>query len=294
EKGGIDAVQIEATAGSEAPGAAAPVRPSRTGGQGQLPLSAPPRKGTTGAIPHPLPLTPISLAQHQLQALRATQLYPANSHTIAHIERLKHWIARAYETGALALKTETSSLDPMQTALCGLALAVAPNEAAYLPLGHREANEGETSGLFAARLSGGQITEREAPDALKPLLEDENVIKVGHDVKRDWLVLACRGIRLGAADDTMLMSYVLDAGKGAHDIDTVVTRYLGRSASRFNDVRNKDKALFTPEATPIARTAAYAAEDADVILRLWQALKPRMAADKVVSVYETLERPMPQ
>jgi DNA polymerase I len=294
EKGGIDAVQIEATAGSEVPGAAAPVRPSRTGGQGQLPLSAPPRKGTTGAIPDPLPLTPISLAQHRLEALRATKLDPAKYETIATIDRLKHWIARAYETGVLALKTETSSLDPMQTALCGLALAVAPNEAAYLPLGHREANEGETSGLFAARLSGGQITEREALDALKPLLEDENVIKVGHDVKRDWLVLACRGIRLGAADDTMLMSYVLDAGKGAHDIDSVVTRYLGRSVSRFNDVRNKDKALFTPEATPIARAAAYAGEDADVILRLWQALKPRMAAEKVVSVYETLERPMPR
>jgi DNA polymerase I len=294
QKGGIDAGQIEATAGSEVPGAAVPARPSRTGGQGQLPLSAPPRKGTTAAVSESSPLTPISLAQHRLEALRMTKLDPAKYETIATIDRLKHWIARAYETGVLALKTETSSLDPMQTSLCGLALAVAPNEAAYLPLGHREANEGETSGLFAARLSGGQITEREALVALKPLLEDENVVKVGHDVKRDWLVLACRGIRLGAADDTMLMSYVLDAGKGAHDMDSVATRYLGRSPSRFNDVKNKDKALFTPEATPIARTAAYAGEDADVTLRLWQALKPRMAAEKVVSVYETLERPMPR
>jgi len=92
----------------------------------------------------------------------------------------------------------------------------------------------------------------------------------------------------------MLMSYVLDAGKGSHDMDSVATRYLGRSPSRFNDIKNKDKALFTQEATPIARTAAYAAEDADVTLRLWQALKPRMAAEKVTRVYETLERPMPR
>src|SRR5262249_57713880 len=129
---------------------------------------------------------------------------------------------------------------------------------------------------------------------LKSILEDASIVKIGHDVKRDWLVLACRGIRLGAIDDTMLMSYVLDAGKTSHDMESVATRYLGRVPSRFNDVKSKDRALFTPEATPIARTASYAAEDADVTLRLWQALKPRMAAEKVVSVYEMLERPMPR
>src|SRR5262249_48810531 len=155
-----------------------------------------------------------------------------------------------------------------QTALCGLAIAVVPNEAAYLPLGHREASEGETSGLFAAKLCDGQISERDALEALKPLFEDACIVKIGNDIKRDWLVLACRGVRLGATDDIMLMSYVMDAGKGSHDIDSVVTRYFGRSPARFNDVKNKDKALFTPEATPIARAAAYATEDADIILRL--------------------------
>ena len=193
----------------------------------------------------------------------------------------------------LALKTETSSFDPMRTSLCGIGFAVAPNEAAYLPLGHREASESEASGLFAAKLCYGQIPEREALAALKPILEDLSVVKIGHDIKRDWLVLACRGVRIGAIDDTMLISYVLDAGNGAHDMDAVVNRYLGRSPSRFNDAKSKDKALFTPEAIPIARAATYVGEDADVTLRLWQALKPRMAAEKVVSVYETLERPMP-
>src|SRR5262249_7272526 len=137
------------------------------------------------------------------------------------------------------------------------------------------------------------IPERAALDALKPILEDLSVTKIGHDVKRDWLVLACRGVRIGAIDDTMLISYVLDAGKGAHDMDAVVGRYFERSPSRFKDVKNKDKALLTPEATPVARAASYVAEDADVTLRLWQALKPRMAAEKVATVYETLERPLP-
>ncbi len=294
-----DAAKVDAAAigaGEAAPAAPSPAKTapaqSTVGRQGQLPLLAPETKRTPSAGASET-LTPISLAQKRLEALRTAKIDAAKYETIDTIDKLKSWIARAHDAGVLALKTETSSLDPMQTSLCGLALAVGPNEAAYLPLGHREANEGETDGLFAAKLCDGQIGEKQALAALKDILEDDSVVKIGHDVKRDWLVLACRGVRLGAVDDVMLMSYVLDAGRGSHDMDAIVSRYLGRSASRFNDVKNKDKALFTPEATPIARAAAYAAEDADVILRLWQALKPRMAAEKVVTVYETLERPMP-
>jgi len=299
EKAGIDANQVgtdKDTARTTAPDSpkASSVQAGRTSGQGQLPLVAPPsRKTAFGPSPDAVRLTPISLSERRLESLRASKIDPARYETISSPDRLAHWIARAQDTGVLALKTETVSLDPMQTALCGIALAVAPNEAAYLPLGHREASEGETSGLFAAKLCTGQIAERDALAALRPILEDASIVKVGHDVKRDWLVLACRGIRLGAVDDIMLMSYVLDAGKTSHDMESVATRYLGRSPSRFNDVKNKERALFTPEATPIARTASYAAEDADVTLRLWQALKPRMAAEKVATVYETLERPMP-
>jgi DNA polymerase-1 len=287
---GLEAAAIEVGA---TPKASSTPLTSPPGRQGQLALLAPetaarPATAATEA------LTPISLSERRLEGLRATKLEPAKYETIETIDRLRYWIARAHDTGLLAIKTESSSLDPMQTALCGIALAVAPNEAAYLPLGHREANEAETSGLFAAKLCAGQVPERDALAALQPVLEDASVVKIGHDIKRDCLVLACRGIRIGAADDTMLISYVLDAGKGAHDMDAVASRYLGRSPSRFNDVKSKDRALFTPEATPIARTAAYAAEDADVTLRLWQALKPRMAAEKVVTVYETLERPMPR
>ena len=289
EKTGVDAAAVEAASKltSVAPAAA----PASAGRQGQLPLLAP----ETGRKPVGAAevFTPDTLVARRIEALRAAKIDPAKYAIIDTLAGLQKWIDRAYETGLLALKTETASLDPMQTALCGLALAVAPNEAAYLPLGHREASEGETSGLFAARLCDGQLPEKAALDALKRILEDASVTKIGHDVKRDWLVLACRGVRMGAIDDVMLISYVLDAGKGAHDMATLGNRYLDRMPSRFNDAKNKEKALFTPEATPIARAASYATEDADVTLRLWQALKPRMAAEKVVSVYETLERPMP-
>jgi DNA polymerase-1 len=239
EKSGVDAAQIDASSVDSTPAgkpSAAPAPSSRTAGQGQLALDiSTPRKTPGPSVPA---LTPISLAERRLASLRQVKLDAVKYETIETLDRLQHWITRAHETGILALKTETSSLDPMQTALCGVAIAVAPNEAAYLPLGHREANEGETSGLFAAKLCAGQIPERQALDALKPALEDECIVKVGHDIKRDWLILACRGVRLGVADDTMLMSYVMDAGKGAHDINSVVTRYFGRSPARFNDVKS--------------------------------------------------------
>ena len=238
-------------------------------------------------------MTPISLAARRHRGLARQQVrsQPIRNHRHAcAAQKVDRARARDRHLGA-----EERNRQPRSDAgrLCGIALAVAPNEAAYLPLGHREASEGETSGLFAAKLCDGQISEQQAFDALKPILEDQSIVKVGHDVKRDWLVLACRGIRVGALDDVMLMSYALDAGKGGHDMDALGSRYLGRSLSRFTDVKSKERALFTPEATPIARAAGYAAEDADLVLRLWQALKPRMAAERVMSVYETLERPMP-
>jgi len=295
DAGKIDPAAIETNGkAAGAPAAeSATVAPGRTSGQGQLALAMPPRQTSAPPSSADSPMTPVSLAARRIEALRAATFETAKYETLDTIDSLKKWAARAYDTGLLALKTETASLDPLQTPLCGIAIAVAPNEAAYLPLGHREANEGETSGLFAAKLCAGQIPEKQAFEILKPILEDGGVIKIGHDVKRDWLVLAQRGIRIGCIDDTMLMSYALDAGKGGHDMDAVMTRYFGRGPSRFNDVKNKDKALFTPEATPVARAAANAAEEADATLRLYQALRPRMAADKVVTVYETLERPMP-
>jgi DNA polymerase I len=286
EKTGVDAAQVET--------AAAPAPAGRSSGQGLLALNTPTPRTTQIGAPGPSePLTPISLAEKWIAALRNATFDATRYGTIDSLPELKRWLKRATDTGVLAIKTETNTLDPLQASLCGIGLAVSANEAVYLPLGHRDASDGDASGLFAAKLSAGQIGEREALDALKPILEDACITKVGHDIKRDIVVLACRGVTLGACDDVMLMSYVLDAGKGAHDLDSLATRYFGRGSARFVDVKNKEKALFTPEATPIARAASYVTEDADVLVRLWQALKPRMAAKHVASVYETLERPLP-
>jgi len=295
EKTGIDVSAIEADTRLASVGAqAAPQAPApraSTGTTQGLLFPEPPRQ-FDGPEKRDT-LTPISLAEKRIAALRSATLDATRYGTIGTLAELKRWLARATDTGVLAIKTETNTLDPMQASLCGLGLAVSPNEAVYVPLGHRDASEEDSSGLFAAKLSGGQIPEKDALATLKPILEDACIVKVGHDIKRDIVVLACRGITLGAADDVMLMSYVLDAGRGAHDLDHLVTRYFGRGSARFVDVKNKEKALFTHEATPIARAAAYVPEDVDVILRLWQALKPRMAAEHVMSVYETLERPLP-
>jgi DNA polymerase-1 len=288
EKSGIDASQVSAGGGPSA----GPAPAGRVSGQGQLALDAPASASQAPAEPSNA-WTPVSLAGRRLELMRNSKFDAAKYRVIDTVEALKELILRALDTGVIAVKTETSALDPLQTALCGIAFAVAPNEAVYLPLGHRDASDADGSGLFAAKLCDGQILEKAALDVLKPLLEDECVTKIGHDIKRDRLVFGIRGISLGAADDVMLMSYVLDAGKGAHDTESLGSRYLDHMPSRFTDVKNKEKALFTAEAAPIARAAAYSAEDADIILRLWHGLKPRMAAEKVTTVYETLERQMP-
>ncbi len=236
---------------------------------------------------------PIDMAAKRAEQLRNASFDPAKYQTINSLKQLEHWIARAHDTGTLAIKTETNDIDPMRGALCGIALAVDVNEAGYVPLGHRQAEDGEADdSLFSAKLCEGQIPERAALDALKPLFEDIGVLKIGHDIKQDLLVLAQRGITIGAYDDTMLMSYALDAGKGAHAMDAIAERWLGRPAARFKDVKNKEKARLTPATAAIERTTAYAAEEADLTLRLYFALKPRLAAEHVTNVYETLERPM--
>jgi len=205
--------------------------------------------------------------------------------------RLKEWIARAHETGVVAVDTETTSLDPMQAGLCGVSLAVAPNEACYVPIGHQK--EGGGDGLFAAGLAPDQIAEADVLAALKPLLEDKSILKVAQNMKYDWLVFAQRGIEIQGYDDTMLISYVLDAGKGGHGMDDLAKRWLDHDTIHFHHVAGSGKAQVTFDCVAIDKATEYSAEDADVTLRLWHALKPRLAAERVTGVYETLERAMP-
>ena len=207
--------------------------------------------------------------------------------TIYDPAELKRWAARAYERGVLAVDTETDSLDAMRASLVGVSLAVAPGVACYVPLAHRRADL-EFDDADAAR----QMPMKEALKILKPVLEDPAVLKVGQNLKYDLNVLARYGVNVRPFDDTMLISYVLDCGKGGHGMDELAQRWLGMETIKFSDLAGTGKKQKTFDEIEIAKAAQYAAEDADVTFRLHQTLKPRLAAEGKTTVYETLERPL--
>ncbi|UVF19512.1 DNA polymerase I [Microvirga terrae] len=207
--------------------------------------------------------------------------------TVTTLERLKDWVARAHAQGHVAVDTETSDLDATRADLVGVSLALEPGQACYVPLQHRD-----ESNLFGGGLVQGQIPVGEALDVLRPLLEDSAVLKIGQNLKYDWVVFKRHGIEVRPYDDTMLISYVLDAGKGSHGMDELSRRHLGHSPISFSDVAGTGRNKVTFDKVEISKATAYAAEDADVTLRLWQVLKPRLVAERRATVYETLERPM--
>jgi DNA polymerase-1 len=201
---------------------------------------------------------------------------------------LDGWIARAREAGVFAIDTETDSLDPMQARLVGFSMSVAPGEACYVPLQH-----GAGGGLDLDNAgSQTQIPLKQALAALKPLFADESVLKVGQNLKYDMAVFEQHGLKLAAIDDTMLMSYALDAGLHGHGMDELSELHLGHKPIAFSEVAGSGKAQVTFDQVPIDKAVAYAAEDADVTLRLWHVLKPRLVGERRTTVYETLERPL--
>jgi DNA polymerase I len=236
-------------------------------------------------------LTPLSLVTSRSEAVRKVKVDRSKYEIVRSLDRLHQWIARAHEAGRVAIDSEANSLDPMRANLCGFSLAVAENEACYVPIGHR-ANGAATSSLFDTGLAADQLPEQVALAAIKALLEDPAVLKIGQNIKYDWLIFKLRGIELHPFDDTLLMSYVLDAGKGLHGMDELSQRWLGHETIRFEQVTGTGKSQLTFDCVAIDKAAEYAAEDADVTLRLWQAFKPRLAAERVATVYETLERPL--
>ncbi len=317
EKTGIDASSIEADA-LLASGSAASTEPSPPPPAGEVGARSAPGGGTADLFappPHPSPasgggrpagsggeniLTPISLAAARAEQARTATIDRSKYECVRTLDRLKQWIARAHDMGVVAIDTETTSLDAMQAGLCGFSLAVAPNEACYVPLAHREGGGAGGTDLFApeAKLCEGQIAESDALAALKPLLEDRAVLKIGQNLKYDWLVFAQHGEKIGGIalagyDDTMLISYVLDAGKGGHGMDDLAKRWLDHDTIHFQHVAGTGKSQISFDCVAIDKATEYAAEDADVTLRLWAVLKPRLAAEHVATVYETLERAMP-
>ncbi len=193
------------------------------------------------------PLSPISLAAARAEAARKTRIDRSKYQTLRSLEELNTWIARIHDVGHFAIEAKATSIDPMQAEICGIALALAPNDACYVPLSHKQSGDG--AGLFSAGLAPDQIEASDALDALRPLLESAGILKIGFNIKFNAVMFAQAGITIRNHDDAQLMSYALDA-------------------------------------------TAYSAEDADVILRLWRVLKPRLVAERMTSVYQTLERPL--
>jgi DNA polymerase-1 len=208
--------------------------------------------------------------------------------TVVTRDRLKHWIARAHEVGRVCVDTETTSLDPMQAGLCGVSLAVAPGEACYIPCGHRAGDGLDLAGNGKSGIV--QLTEADVVKHLKPLLEDETVLKIAQNMKYDFLILLQRGIRVAPFDDTMLLSYVLGAALHGHGMDELSELHLGHKPITFDEVTGTGKSRVKFDCVPLPEATRYSAEDADVTFRLHALLKPKLIAEGKVAVYETLER----
>ena len=201
------------------------------------------------------------------------------------LDRLDQWIETATLAGLVAFDTETDGLDATQARLIGFSLAVAPGLACYVPLAH--------GGTDLLSEKPEQITMQAALDRLGLLLADPSVLKVAHNAKYDMTILARHGLTVAPFDDTMVMSFALDAGKQFnHSMDELSQLHLGHKCIAFSDVCGKGKSQLTFGQVPLRDATRYAAEDADVTLRLWHRFKPRLSRDGVTTVYERVDRPL--
>jgi DNA polymerase-1 len=202
---------------------------------------------------------------------------------------LQTWIDLIYERGYVAVDTETTGLNEMTADLVGISLAVNPGHACYIPLIHKQGGDD----LFGSdALSEGQMPLDQALEMLKPVLEDDSILKIGQNMKYDAKIFAQIGISVAPIDDTMLMSYAMHGGLHNHGMDTLSDRYLGHTPIPIKPLLGSGKSAKTFDQVPIEDAVKYAAEDADITLRLWQQFKPLLHRAQVTKVYETLERPM--
>ncbi len=226
------------------------------------------------ALPAPPAAVPISFDQYELVQDKAS---------------LERWVREAREQGYVAFDTQTTSLHVIAVELCGFSLALAPGKACYVPVGHAGVS-GDLLGGAVERPK--QIPLTEALAILKPLLEDQSVMKIGHDIKFDVCILSKYGIEVAPIDDTMLISYALEGGAHGHGMDEVAELHLQHKPIAYGDVCGTGKSAVTFDKVALEKVLNYAAENAEVPLRLHQALKPRLIPEHVLTVYETIDRPL--
>src|SRR5579883_161624 len=221
---------------------------------------------------------------------------------------LDEWIAEATRAGVVALALETDGANANEAGLVGLSFALLEGpwgnvnsrnrRAAYLPIGHRSGAAKESQGALDLAGDGGaallpdQLPLKTVIEKLKPLLEDSGVLKVGQNLKADLWVLERHGIAISPVDDTMLLSFVLDGGKHSHALEDLAERYLEQKTLKFSDVAGSGVKQVTFDRVPIERAQEYAAQRADVTMQLWARFKPRLVAEHMVGMYETIERPL--
>ena len=235
--------------------------------------------------------TPVSLAAARAEAARKTPVDRSKYQTVRTLDR-----AQRLDRARLRCRPfRDRGQGELRSTRCRRRSAAsrwrsAPNDACYIPLGHKQSGDG--AGLFAAGLAPDQIKAGDALDALKPLLESAGILKIGFNIKFNAVMLAQHGITLRNHDDAQLMSYALDAGRNSHGLDALAERWLGHAVVSYGELIGSGKGKLTFDQVAIDKATAYSAEDADVILRLWRVLKPRLVAERMTAVYETLERPL--
>ncbi len=210
--------------------------------------------------------------------------------TVRDAAELQTWIDLIYTRGYVAVDTETTGLNEMTADLVGISLCVEPGEACYVPLTHKA---GDGDGLFGSEeLAEGQMGLDEALTMLRPMLQDDSIVKIGQNMKYDAKIFARYDVAVAPIDDTMLLSYALHAGLHNHGMDRLSEQYLGHSPIPIKELIGTGKSAITFDKVAIEKAAPYAAEDADITLRLWKLFKPRLHEKQVTTVYETLERPL--
>jgi DNA polymerase-1 len=230
-----------------------------------------------------------SNAENNIIELKHIPINTKNYELIDNINDLNRWVKKIYQRGYVAVDTETTGLNDMIVDLVGICLSVEIGEACYIPLGH---TDGEDDLFGGASLCSGQINLEEALTILRPVFQDSSIIKIGQNIKYDTKIFARYNVNLTPVDDTMLLSYAINGGKHNHGMDYLSERYLDHKPISIKSLLGSGKSAITFDKVPISDAVNYAAEDADITLRLWKLFKPMLHANSVTKVYEKLERPL--
>lgn len=247
-------------------------------------------KRVADVLGHEAPAIADAPAAQEMPAAADIPFDPSEYEQVGDADALQKWIDLIYEFGHVAVDTETTGLNEMTAELVGISLAVEAGHACYIPLIHK-AHRGDD--LFGSDdLAEGQMQTEDVLKMLTPMLEDPSILKIGQNMKYDAKIFAQIGITVAPFDDTMLMSYAQHAGLHNHGMDALSERYLGHTPIPIKPLLGAGKSAITFDKVPLEDAVKYAAEDADITLRLWQVLKPQLHVVGVTKVYETLERPL--